>query len=80
MSFDEMKKAASMGAKLELCAMNVLMGPEAHLAWMRSEIAKLRPFPANLMRMWPISTRVNKPEMTTHQLSSRLSCSPACRT
>ena len=22
----------------------------------------LRPFPANLMRMWPISTRVNKPE------------------
>jgi hypothetical protein len=36
----------------------------------------MRPFPANLMRMWPISTRVNKPEMTTHQLSSRLSCSP----
>ena len=35
MSFDEMKKAASMGAKLELCAMGVLMGPEAHLAWMR---------------------------------------------
>src|SRR5262249_5044368 len=33
MSFDEMKKAASMGAKLELCAMGVLMGPEAHLAW-----------------------------------------------
>src|SRR3954453_14377015 len=22
----------------------------------------LRPFPADLMRMWPISTRVNKPE------------------
>src|SRR5215510_3087034 len=36
MSFDEMKKAASMGAKLELCAMGVLMGPEAHLAWMRN--------------------------------------------
>jgi hypothetical protein len=36
MSFDEMKKAASMGAKLEMCAMGVLMGPEAHLAWMRN--------------------------------------------
>ncbi len=35
MSFDEMKKAASMGAKLELCAMGPLMGPEAHLEWMR---------------------------------------------
>ena len=22
----------------------------------------MRPFPAKLMRMWPISTRVNKPE------------------
>jgi putative SOS response-associated peptidase YedK len=22
----------------------------------------MRPYPANLMRMWPISTRVNKPE------------------
>ena len=30
-----MKKAASMGAKLELCAMGTLMGPTAHLAWMR---------------------------------------------
>ncbi len=35
MSSDEMKKAASMGAKLELCAMGTLMGPTAHLAWMR---------------------------------------------
>jgi hypothetical protein len=35
MSFDQMKKAASMGAKLELCAMGTLMGPTAHLAWMR---------------------------------------------
>ena len=31
-----MKKAASMGAKLELCAMGDLMGPEAHLAWMQN--------------------------------------------
>ena len=35
MSLEQMKKAASMGAKLELCAMGTLMGPEAHLAWMR---------------------------------------------
>jgi hypothetical protein len=31
-----MKKAASMGAKLELCALGTLMGPEAHMAWMRN--------------------------------------------
>src|SRR5207302_6330398 len=35
MSLDQMKKAASMGAKLELCAMGTIMGPSAHLAWMR---------------------------------------------
>lgn len=35
MSVAEMKKAADMGAKLELCAMGPLMGPSAHLAWMR---------------------------------------------
>lgn len=36
MSIDEMKKAAAMGAKLELCATGPLMGPQAHLAWMRT--------------------------------------------
>ncbi len=35
MSLEQMGKAASMGAKLELCAMGTLMGPEAQLAWMR---------------------------------------------
>ncbi len=35
MSVEEMKKAASMGAKLEIAAMGSLMGPNAHLAWMR---------------------------------------------
>jgi len=35
MSVEEMKKAAAMGAKLEICAMGPLMGPNAHLAWMR---------------------------------------------
>ena len=36
MTLEEMKKAASMGAKLELCALGTLMGPEAHMAWMRN--------------------------------------------
>jgi microsomal dipeptidase-like Zn-dependent dipeptidase len=35
MSVEEMKRAAAMGAKLELCAMGPLMGPAAHFAWMR---------------------------------------------
>jgi len=35
MSLEEMRKAAAMGAKLELCAMGTLMGPGAHLEWMR---------------------------------------------
>jgi len=36
MSLDDMKKAAGMGAKMELCAMGPLMGPQAHNAWMRT--------------------------------------------
>src|SRR5262249_29717730 len=35
MSVEQMKKAASMGAKLEICGMGPLMGSNAHLAWMR---------------------------------------------
>lgn len=35
MTFAQMKEAAAMGAKLELCAMGPLLGPEAHLEWMR---------------------------------------------
>jgi hypothetical protein len=36
MSQDEMRQAAAMGAKLELCACGPLMGPQAHLPWMRA--------------------------------------------
>ncbi len=36
MSLEEMKRAAAMGAKLEICAVGPLMGPEAHLPWMRA--------------------------------------------
>jgi uncharacterized protein DUF6282 len=31
----QMKKAAAMGAKMELCALGMLVGPEAPLDWMR---------------------------------------------
>ena len=31
----QMKQAAAMGAKLELCALGLLVGPEAPLEWMR---------------------------------------------
>jgi hypothetical protein len=35
MSLGEMQQAAMLGAKLELVYLNHLMGPHAHLAWMR---------------------------------------------
>jgi hypothetical protein len=35
MTVEQMRRAAAMGAKLEICAMGPLMGPNAHLAWMR---------------------------------------------
>jgi uncharacterized protein DUF6282 len=35
MTTEQMRKAAAMGAKLEIDAMGSLMGPQAHLAWMR---------------------------------------------
>jgi len=35
MNETHMKKAASMGAKVELCALGILTGPDAHLEWMR---------------------------------------------
>jgi hypothetical protein len=36
LSLDQMKQVAAMGAKLELCAAGPLMGPQAHLPWMRA--------------------------------------------
>jgi hypothetical protein len=35
MSEAHMKKAAAMGAKMELCALGMLVGPDAALEWMR---------------------------------------------
>jgi hypothetical protein len=36
LSLEEMKQAAALGAKMELCAAGPLMGPQAHLPWMRA--------------------------------------------
>jgi hypothetical protein len=34
----QMKKAAAMGGKMELCALGLLVGPNAHLEWMRESV------------------------------------------
>ena len=45
--------------------MPLLIAPGDYAHWLSTEPDPrdlLRPFPAEPMRMWPISTRVNKPE------------------
>jgi putative SOS response-associated peptidase YedK len=45
--------------------MPVIIPPSDYARWLSDEPDPrdlMRPFPAGLMRMWPISTRVNKPE------------------
>ena len=45
--------------------MPAILAPGDYTRWLSDEPDPrdlLRPFPADLMRMWPISTRVNKPE------------------
>ena len=45
--------------------MPAILAPEGYVRWLSDELDPrelMRPFPAGLMRMWPISTRVNKPE------------------
>jgi putative SOS response-associated peptidase YedK len=45
--------------------MPLILGPADYGRWLSDEPAPqdlLRPYPAAPMRMWPISTRVNKPE------------------
>jgi putative SOS response-associated peptidase YedK len=45
--------------------MPVILAPGDYARWLGEEPDPrdvMRPFPADLMRMWPISTRVNKPE------------------
>jgi putative SOS response-associated peptidase YedK len=45
--------------------MPLILAPEGYARWLGDEpdpADLMRPFPSELMRMWPISTRVNKPE------------------
>ena len=45
--------------------MPAILAPGDYTRWLSDELDPrelMRPFPAGLMRMWPISTRVNKPE------------------
>ena len=45
--------------------MPAILAPEGYTRWLCDEpdpLELMRPFPADLMRIWPISTRVNKPE------------------
>jgi putative SOS response-associated peptidase YedK len=45
--------------------MPLILAPADYARWLSDEADPsdlMRPFPAALMRMWPISTRVNKPE------------------
>jgi putative SOS response-associated peptidase YedK len=45
--------------------MPVILAPGDYARWLSDEPDSrdlMRVFPASLMRMWPISTRVNKPE------------------
>jgi putative SOS response-associated peptidase YedK len=45
--------------------MPLILAPEDYERWFGDEpdtADLMHPFPADLMRMWPISTRVNKPE------------------
>jgi type II secretory pathway pseudopilin PulG len=45
--------------------LTLILAPADHIRWLSDEPDPhdlLRPYPAEPMRMWPISTRVNKPE------------------
>ena len=45
--------------------MPVILSPYDYIRWLSEEADPrelLRPFPSAAMRIWPISTRVNKPE------------------
>ena len=45
--------------------MPVILAPSDYAGWLGEEPdprGLMRPYPTDLMRMWPISTRVNKPE------------------
>jgi putative SOS response-associated peptidase YedK len=55
--------------------MPLIVAASDHTRWLSDESDPrdlLRPFPAVPMRMWPISTRVNKPENDEASILERL--------
>ena len=80
----QMKKAAAMGAKMELCALGMLVGPEAPLEWMRHCRARaLRPTPRRASSAWARSTSCSAPTSArpaTRRPPTASRCSwPRCR-
>jgi putative SOS response-associated peptidase YedK len=64
--------------------MPVILTPADYACWLGEEPDPrdlMRPFPAEPMRMWPISTRVNKPDndATSPTFSVRLRSDQTCR-
>jgi putative SOS response-associated peptidase YedK len=60
----------------------VILAPADYACWLGEEPDPrdlMRPFPADLMRMWPIATRVNKAENDDPQSLSRSNWQPMLR-
>jgi putative SOS response-associated peptidase YedK len=57
--------------------MPLIIAPADYERWLGDEPDPqnlMRPYPAEPMRMWPISTRLNKPKKTIPQSLSRSAC------
>jgi putative SOS response-associated peptidase YedK len=55
--------------------MPVILAPGDYHRWVADEADPhelMQPYPANLMRIWPISTRVNKPENDDPSIVERI--------
>ena len=55
--------------------MPLILAPGDYARWLSNESDPrelMRPFPAGRMRMWPISTRVNKPENDDPSIVERI--------
>ena len=62
--------------------MPLILAPSDYARWLSNEPDPrdlLRPFPAGPMRMWPISTRVNKPENDDPSILEPVGLSPTVR-
>ena len=59
--------------------MPVILAPGDYARWVSDEpdpCDLMRPFAADLMRMWPISTRVNKPENDDRSIVEPIELAP----